>query len=123
MFSRISALCALALLALPLAALPRPAQAHAILLEGSPAPGQTVAAGSLRILLRFNSRIDAARSRITLQHGQATKILKIGTGETADKVVAETTIEPGAQVLHWQVLAIDGHITRGEIRFTAGAAR
>ena len=33
------------------------------------------------------------------------------------------TLQPGAQVLRWQVLAVDGHITRGEIRFTAGPAR
>ncbi len=123
MISRICALFALALLALPLLSVPRPAQAHAILLEGSPALGQAVPAGHLVVMLRFNSRIDAARSRITLQHGETAEVLKIVPGETADKLVAEVMLVPGAQVLRWQVLAVDGHITRGEIRFTAGAAR
>ena len=123
MISRISAVFALALLALAVTVVPREALAHAILLEGVPAAGQMVAPGRLAIVLRFNSRIDAGRSRLTLQHGESSEILKIAAGERADKVVAEVEVRPGAQVLHWQVLAVDGHITRGEIRFTVGAAR
>ena len=123
MISRICGLFARALLVVPLLALPRPAQAHAILLEGTPASGQVVPAGRLAVTLRFNSRIDAARSRITLQHGETAEVLNIASGESADKLVAVATLQPGAQVLRWQVLAVDGHITRGEIRFTAGPAR
>ena len=36
---------------------------------------------------------------------------------------AVATLQPGAQELRWQVLAVDGHITRGEILITAGPAR
>jgi len=123
MISRICALLALALLALALPGALRSANAHAILLESAPASGQAVPAGHRVVILRFNSRIDAARSRITLQQGDALEVLKIVPGETADKLVVEVTLQPGAQVLRWQVLAVDGHITRGEIRFTAGANR
>jgi len=30
-------------------------------------------------------------------------------------------LAPGAHVLRWQVLAIDGHITRGDVPFTVVA--
>ncbi len=118
MFAR---LCAFALLLL---AAPLPARAHAILLEAVPAAGQTVRAGHTEFHLRFNSRIDADRSRIALlRAGGASEILRITHGETADRLVVSADLAPGAQVLRWQVLAVDGHITRGEIRFTVEAPR
>src|SRR5258706_10132890 len=43
-----------------------PALAHAIILESSPAVNATVAGPELDIVLRFNSRIDRARSSLTL---------------------------------------------------------
>ena len=37
---------------------------------------------------------------------------------------AEAGAKPGDYVLHWQVLATDGHITRGDVPFTVkGAVR
>ena len=40
----------------------------------------------------------------------------------APNVITATTADltPGAYVLRWQMLAIDGHITRGDIPFTVG---
>lgn len=118
MTGRIRAWVMLAVLGLPL-----PALAHAILLEGMPAAGQSVAAGKIRVVLRFNSRIDAMRSRIALVEGNDTRVLTIAAGATPDVLVAEVEVMPGPQVLRWQVLAIDGHITRGEIRFNVETAR
>jgi hypothetical protein len=122
MTGRFRAWLVLALVALPPLAIPLPALAHAILLEGTPAAGQSVASGATRITLRFNSRIDAARSRITLVEGTTARILTIASGPTADLLVADVALQPGPQILRWQVLAVDGHITRGEIRFTAKPA-
>jgi len=42
------------------------AWAHAIIVSSSPAAGATVASDAVSIRLRFNSRIDHARSRLTL---------------------------------------------------------
>lgn len=109
---------------LPLAALltPYPAQAHAILLGGTPAPGMTVPAGPLDLRLRYNSRIDKGRSRLTLtapDHTQAT--LPIASGAAPDVLDSSANLSPGAYVLRWQVLAVDGHITRGDVAFTVAA--
>ena len=116
-----STLRALFLLAVTIAS-PAPAAAHAILLDGTPAAGSTVPPGKLAVALRFNSRIDSERSRITLVRGSVTRILAITPGSTPDILRATTDVTPGAGVLRWQVLAIDGHITRGETRFTIGPA-
>ena len=88
-----------------------PAAAHAILLESQPAVRATVAPGPARIVLRFNSRIE-------LRGGPAPLPLQTAPGPTPDLLVADTTLAPGPWVLRWQVLAVDGHITRGEVPIT-----
>ena len=101
-----------------LLALPLPAAAHAILVESQPAARATLPPGPLHIVLRFNSRIDAGRSRIELRGGPAPVIVKTTAGPTPDTLVADATANPGAWTLRWQVLAIDGHITRGDVPLT-----
>lgn len=92
---------------------------HAILLSAIPAAEQVVNGPDVPIRLRFNSRIDAKRSRITLvsSDGRQTP-LTIGKQALADTLSAEVKeLKRGSYVLRWQVLANDGHITRGEVPF------
>lgn len=111
------------LLVLGLLSVSSPVTAHAILMDGYPAPNGTVPAGTVAIRLRFNSRIDIARSRLTLVvPGRDDQGLQIRPGPTPDLMEADTIMAAGEMQLHWQVLAIDGHITRGVIAFT-GIAR
>lgn len=100
----------------------RPADAHAILMDGYPVANGTIPAGAASIRLRFNSRIDIARSRLTLTapNGGEHQV-PIRLGATPDTMAADIQIPAGGGQLHWQVLAIDGHITRGVIPFTAMA--
>ncbi len=103
-----------------LLAVPTLARAHAILLDSRPAAGATVKPGKVTLALRYNSRIDAARSRIALvPQGKAESVLPIAHGDTPDTLTAQAELAPGSYLVRWQVLAIDGHITRGELRFTA----
>ena len=94
--------------------------AHAILLESSPALKSYVSGPDVPLKLRFNVRIDAARSRLTLVDPAGTlQTLEIHGQDTPDTLSAEAKgLRPGAYRLRWQVLASDGHITRGEIPFT-----
>ena len=109
-----------ALLFTPLAALPRPAAAHAVLLSSEPAAGSTVAAGTVAFAMRFNSRIDRSRSRAELFSGNGERrVLTINPGGPDDTLEVTMIVPPGQNVLRWQVLAFDGHITRGEVQFTA----
>jgi methionine-rich copper-binding protein CopC len=97
-----------------------PAAAHAILLESMPSLKSAVSGPDVPIKLRFNVRIDALRSRLTLIHPDGTaQALEISKETPADTLSAEaTSLAAGAYRLRWQVLASDGHITRGEIPFT-----
>jgi copper resistance protein C len=99
-----------------------PALAHAVIVSASPTADQHVAAGKIAVRIEFNTRIDKERSRlqVTAPAGEKTDIPIDQDGEP--NIVAGTTadLSPGAYVLRWQVLAIDGHITRGDIPFVVG---
>lgn len=98
-----------------------PAAAHAILMESTPAVRAAVPPGPADIVLRFNSRIDQARSRLDLRGaGAAPLALKLAPSGP-DTLAAATPLAPGDWVLRWQVLAVDGHITRGDVPFTVQA--
>jgi copper resistance protein C len=102
-----------------LALAPALADAHAILVRSEPSAGGTAPAGKVAMEFRFNSRIDAGRSRLTLtapDHSQS--VLPIASEGSPDILHASATLAPGAYVVRWQVLAIDGHITRGDVPFT-----
>jgi methionine-rich copper-binding protein CopC len=98
------------------------AAAHAILVDSTPAPNAHVPAGAIAIDFRYNSRIDAPRSKLTLTapDGSATRLAS--TGQGPDRLVATASLAPGAYTLRWQVLAVDGHITRGDVPFTVDKA-
>jgi methionine-rich copper-binding protein CopC len=120
-FSRRAVLLSAAAL---LVAGPRPARAHAIISESTPKAGATVAGPDIGITIRYNNRIDRARSRLSLLDAsdKATK-LPISEKGPPDTLLAEAKgLADGAYRLRWQVLAVDGHITRGEIPFKVGAA-
>lgn len=96
-----------------------PVQAHAILISSIPALNGMVTGPDTAVRLRFNSRIDLKRSRLILvspdgsQHPLALTDLK-----SPDTLVSEAKgLSHGSYLLHWQVLASDGHITRGEVAF------
>ena len=107
--------CVVALLGLVPAA-----RAHAVLLHASPAPKETVSGPDLKVELKFNSRIDAKRSRVTIVlPDESTKVLSNDASSPADTLSARGQgFAPGEYRLRWQVLSSDGHITRGEHPFT-----
>ncbi len=110
------------ILAIPLLALaPTLAEAHAILVQSQPAADGSVAPGKVAMEFRFNSRIDRERSRLTLTApDRSQSVLPIAAKGPPDILDTSATLAPGAYVVRWQVLAIDGHITRGDVPFTVG---
>jgi methionine-rich copper-binding protein CopC len=116
-FPRLRRLALLAALAVFTA--PGAAAAHAILVQSTPAIGGSVPAGDVSVQLRYNSRIDRARSRLTLTRPDQTQsVLPIDRSGPDDVLATSVDLTRGAYVLRWQVLAIDGHITRGDVPFT-----
>ena len=101
-----------------LLALTSDAFAHAVLLEATPGANTSIAGPNITVQLRFNSRIDAARSRLSIllsDHSERPLALEQSTPGTLSSRVAG--LAAGAYKLRWQVLAADGHISRGEVPF------
>jgi methionine-rich copper-binding protein CopC len=104
------------------ALLPGIASAHAILEESTPPVGASVKAGGVNLKFRYNSRIDRGRSRLTLirpDHSRDT--VPIAANGPPDILSAHLDLTQGAYIVRWQVLAVDGHITRGDVPFTVTA--
>ena len=101
--------------------LPRPASAHALVMSSTPAPGARLASAPAQVTLRFNSRIDHGRSRMTL-FGPDNLPVPLTLAPETDPALVEAPLPAnlgaGSFRLRWQVLAVDGHITRGDIFFT-----
>jgi len=96
--------------------------AHASLVLASPQDGATISSGEVVIELRFNSRVDAKLSRLTLvtQDGQSV-IQPLETIPALDGLKAKAPdLQQGAYTLHWQILSLDGHLTQGKINFRVG---
>jgi copper resistance protein C len=93
--------------------------AHAVLLEATPAPHGTLPGPDIIIQLRFNSRIDSQRSRLVLVlPDRSVRALPVERQASPATLNSRTTgLGTGVYTLQWQVLAADGHITRGEVPF------
>ncbi|MBY0337812.1 MAG: copper resistance protein CopC [Acetobacteraceae bacterium] len=113
-----------------LAILPARAEAHALVTGSEPASGARIPGGDVMAVVRFNSRIDHSRSQLLLAP------VRDGGGGTADETRLELTpspdtelrarlpaLPPGRWRIRWQVLALDGHITRGDIPFAVTGGR
>jgi copper resistance protein C len=105
--------CGLALFA------PQAALAHSILVSSQPQVDSTVSGPEVAVLLKYSSRVDAGHSTLTLldPDGKVEKVAIQGEPEPGVLTAKLTGLVKGAYVLRWQVLAMDGHITRGKVPF------
>jgi methionine-rich copper-binding protein CopC len=99
-------------------------EGHAILKSSFPANGASLTQSDMPVKLTFNVRVDAARSRLQLLMPDASTVeLPVVKSPSPDMLVSRLTgLKPGAYAIRWQVLAPDGHISRGEIPFKVRTA-
>jgi copper resistance protein C len=95
-------------------------EGHAVLKESSPAANSKVKGPDVPIMLKYNVRIDAKLSKLQLLKPDNSSIdLKIEEQSSPDTLNAKATdLKAGQYQIRWQVLAPDGHITRGYVPFT-----
>ncbi|CAA7621377.1 conserved hypothetical protein [Candidatus Terasakiella magnetica] len=102
--------------------LPEDALAHAVLVDSVPAAKAEVNGAKVEFNLHYNSRIDASRSRLSLKGPQGSRILGARQGKTeADLSGSIAGLEPGHYMLLWDVLSVDGHVSRGQVPFSVAA--
>jgi len=118
---RRAALRAVALCAALLACGPGAAAAHAIILESEPVAGAKLVEPPARIYLRFNSKLEKRLSRVTLTaaNGRLVPLPVVAAGDDRpDRITLPLgKLRAGAYVVRYKVLAADGHITEGALRF------
>jgi copper resistance protein C len=98
---------------------PRVALAHAVLVSAQPRENSTVTGPDVPVLLKYNSRIDVEHSTLMLL-APGGKLAKVAIGSQPAPGLLSATLTglvKGAYELRWQVLAIDGHVTRGKVFF------
>lgn len=98
------------------------AEAHAVLLDATPKPGTAVAGPDVEVRLHYNARIDHQRSSLTLFDPDGHESPVAAGDAPVDAMTAKLKgLSPGKYRLRWQVLAVDGHITRGDVEFEVRA--
>jgi methionine-rich copper-binding protein CopC len=95
--------------------------AHALLVESVPKADASLPAPS-RLILKFNSRIEASLSSVWLVGGpRNTRVLLSKPEATAADTLVywlSEPLAPGRYRAEWKVLSVDGHLTEGVLRFT-----
>ena len=97
-----------------------PSWGHGVLIESSPPHGAVLKESPSVVSLRFNAVLEPSITRVTLvdlkEHHQA---LKMTDASTVERIVATVPpLPPGVYLVNYMVLATDGHVTEGSIRFT-----
>jgi methionine-rich copper-binding protein CopC len=94
------------------------ARAHAVLVESTPPAGTEVVGTKVELLLRYNSRIDARRSRLSIKGPGGSRTLPPRQGVNEAELIARAEgLAPGRYIRCWDVLSVDGHVSRGQVPF------
>jgi copper resistance protein C len=105
-----------------LASSPGQAIAHALVLESNPAQGATLTAPPTHVFLRFNSKLEKRLSHVSLapEKGKPVALpISVNGQDQPDRIdLPLAPLAPGAYVVRYKVLAVDGHITEGILRFS-----
>ena len=101
-------------------ALSLPSWGHGVLIESSPSHGAILEESPAVVSLRFNAALEPSITHVTLvdlkKHTQA---LEMTNASTVERIVATVPpLPPGVYLVNYTVLATDGHVTEGSIRFT-----
>jgi methionine-rich copper-binding protein CopC len=96
--------------------------AHARLQGSVPADGSTVAVAPTELRLQYGEPVEAAMSTVAIAGPGGAALT--GGPVAADKADARTLVvslpklPPGGYRVDWKTVGRDGHVTRGQIRFT-----
>ena len=96
---------------------------HAVLMESTPAANAKLIGDTSPVRLKFNLRVDGKRSRLILVRPDRTTQTIVMDSQPSPSVLlgALDHLASGEYRIRWQVLADDGHISRGELPFVVVA--
>jgi len=103
-------------------------EAHPIVIESSPAHDAVLTHSPEKVTLRFNSKIEKRLTRVTITRSDGRSVpLAVASDasreSTTDRLVIPLRPLPaGTYVVRYKILAADGHVTQGALRFTVNGA-
>ena len=97
-----------------------PGWAHGILMESSPKQDAILHHYPDKIVLRFNASLEPSMTHVFLEDMERNvTALHPATESTIEKIVMTIPpLKPGVYHVRYRVLATDGHLTEGFVRFT-----
>lgn len=107
------------------AALPLASHAHAVAVETTPPDRATLAKAPPEIVIRFNAKLEKKLTHVKMERadGSSQVLTDIEPRPSVVRCTLPQDLQPGGYVVHYKVLATDGHATQGVLRFALGGAR
>jgi len=97
------------------------ALAHAELVESDPADGETIETPA-KLTATFSEELVVDGSNVIVRNEAGQEVARGAVGEETEAMVVELAALPaGDYVARWTARGDDGHVTRGEIRFSVAA--
>jgi len=93
---------------------------HGVVVESTPTDAAVLAVSPPVVRLRFNASLEPAMTRVTLVDvtGRETSLEVEPPAAAGEVAVRLPPLAPGVYRVRYRVLARDGHVTEGAIRFT-----
>ncbi len=111
---------AITALVLVLLLAPRPAQAHAALVESTPEAATKVSSAPGSVVLRFSEPINVSLSRVEVTDPSGRAFAQASATERRMTVQLRSNV-PGVYVVRWKTVSpLDGHTLRGSFEFGVG---
>lgn len=108
--------------ALVVAALPVPADSHAVLVRSIPAARAALSRRPDRVQLWFNERLEPAFSSAGVWNATGAQIdrrdARVDPDDPKQLSVTLHAIEPGTYTVRYRVLSVDGHVVEASFAFT-----
>ena len=103
-----------------MATFPPFAWSHAVLIESNPPHKATLHSSPKTFLLRFNAALEEGITQVYLidPDKNETRLVKVDERKNDRIVVRVPPLSPGVYTILYKVLARDGHVTEGRVRFT-----
>ena len=116
----------LSLLTLVVAALPVPADSHAVLVRSIPAARAVLSRPPDRVQLWFSERVEPAFSSASVWSAAGAQVdrqdARVDPRDPKQLAVTLHAIEPGNYTVRCRVLSVDGHVFEATFAFTVKSA-
>lgn len=101
---------------------PPKALAHAKLIRSRPNAFETLAETPASVELWFNERLEDEFNSIEVADSAGQKVedghARVNPQQRTNLLVRLRTLSPGSYLVHWKILSVDGHTSRGRFIFS-----